>query len=428
MNAESAPQAAGPRLVKLLRGSMVLGVGLTLATRVTVILTGMLSAIVTARTLGTAGRGEYVYISTLGLLAVQLANFGLSADNARNAALDPTQTGRLAGNSLWAAIGLGLVATAGMAIYHWINGNGAPLASLAVLIVFVPSTLYGLVASNILIGLGRMKAFNIYLLASNLFQLGAILLAGLVSRRPETLLWASAAAVFASTLGLFWLFRPQGRDIIRFDAALMRGGLRFAGRIYVITLLGFAITRVNVLMLGAMSSKTELGVYSVAMQFGDALMLLPGTIAMMLFPELVKAQRNGGILGPTLRAAGWTIAFLLPSVVALWLLAPFIMHTLFGPEFIPAAQVLRIMLPGVFALGVASIFSQALAADGVPPQQIAVWVVAGAVIVGSNMIFIPAYGAVGAAMSFACSYTLAAIGLVGLVLWRARLARVKTTD
>lgn len=413
------------RLMGSVRGSGAISIGLTLATRVIVIIAGMLSAVVTARALGTAGRGEYVYISTLGLLAVQFANFGLSSDNARNAALDAMQAGRLAGNSLWAAIGLGLLATAGIAVYHLINGNGSPVALLAVLVVFVPATLYGLLASNILIGLGRMKAFNLFLLLSNLAQLAAIILAGLVSRRAETLLWANAGAVLASAAGLFWLFRTHGREIMRFDAMLMREGLRFAGRVYIVTIIGFAVARINVLMLGAMSSKDDLGVYSVAMQFGDALMLLPGTIAMMLFPELVRAQKTGGTLRPTLRAAGWTVAFLLPPIVLLWIIAPFIMQTLFGPSFVPAAQILRIMLPGVFALGVASIFSQSLAAEGVPSLQIAIWVVAAAVIIGANLLLIPAYGAVGAAMSFACSYTIAAIGIIGLVLLRARPARAK---
>lgn len=421
--------ATGARaLTGLLAHTMVLNVGLSLVTRAVMIATGVLSAVITARSLGAAGRGDYVYISTLGLLAVQFANIGMSVDNARNAALDPDLAPLLAGNSLWASIILGLMATLGMAAYQVVTGNGAPLALLSVLMLFVPSTLYGILVSNILIGLGQMKTFNIYTLGTNLLQLLAIFVAGVLTRDPVVVLWANAGAVFVGSVALFWLFHSRSDDRRWLDISLMRRGIAFAGRVYVITLLGFAIGRANVLLLGAMSSKEELGIYSVAMQFGDALMLLPATVAMILFPELVRARTRGGSLAPTLRVAGWTAALLLPPVVALWFAAPLVMHLLFGPTFAQSAQVLRTILPGTFALGVATIFSQSLSAEGVPKLQIVIWIAAGLVLLGLGRALIPTQGANGAGLAFACSYVLAAIGLIGLVFWRARRTRNEHLD
>lgn len=412
----------------LLARKMVFDVGLSLVTRVVMIAVGMLSAVVTARALGAAGRGDYVYISTLGLLAVQFANIGISTDNARQAALSPERAALIAGNSLWASLVLGVLATAGMATYHLVNGNGTPVALLSVLLLFVPSTLYGVLASNVLIGLGQMKAFNLYTLATNLVQLAAIAAAGFLTHDAIAVLWANAAAVFAGSAALFALFRSRSADAWKLDLALLRSGLAFAGRVYVITLLGFAISRANVLMLGAMASKAELGIYSVAMQFGDALMLLPATIAMILFPELVRARPTGGSLAPTLRAAGWTAALLLPPVAILWFAAPLVMHLLFGPAFAPSAEVLRIILPGVFALGVATIFSQLLSAEGVPTLQIAIWLLAGLVLVGIGGALISDHGALGGALALACSNFAAAVGLITLVFWRARRTRNDILD
>lgn len=426
---ESQLASTGVRAVAgLLSRPMVVDVGLSLVTRVVMIATGLISAVITARALGAAGRGDYVYISTLGLLAVQFANIGLSVDNARNAALAADRAPILAGNSLWASIVLGSLATVAVVGYHLLSGNDAPLALLGVLLLFVPSTLYGILTSNILVGLGQMKTFNIYTLATNLVQLAAIFAAGVLTRDAVAVLWANAIAVFLGAAALFWLFYSRSADAWRFDFSLLRSGIAFAGRVYIITLLGFAIGRTNVLMLGAMASKTELGVYSVAMQFGDALMLLPATIAMILFPELVRAQASGGSLAPMLRAAGWTAGLLLPPIVVLWFAAPILMHLLFGPAFVASAQVLRIILPGVFALGVATIFSQALSAEGVPKLQIAIWIGAGLVLVGLGRWLIPSQGANGAALAFACSYILAAIGLVSLVFWRALRARNALLD
>jgi O-antigen/teichoic acid export membrane protein len=80
------------------------------------------------------------------------------------------------------------------------------------------------------------------------------------------------------------------------------------------------------------------------------------------------------------------------------------MRLAFGPAFVPAAAVLQLMLPGVFALGTTTVLSQYLAAIGVPRITIAVWVVALVSALGLGRLLIPSHAGAGAAVALSITY------------------------
>ena len=63
----------------------------------------------------------------------------------------------------------------------------------------------------------------------------------------------------------------------------------------------------------------------------------------------------------------------------------------------PSARVLQIMLPSVFALAVAGVLSQYLAAIGLPRPLLAVWTGGAAFVLALSFALIPEHGAAGAA-------------------------------
>jgi O-antigen/teichoic acid export membrane protein len=166
-------------------------------------------------------------------------------------------------------------------------------------------------------------------------------------------------------------------------------------------------------MLEQLSESRDVGIYSVAMQFADALMLLPSTIAMILFPRLVKTT-DGSTFSHTVRTALWTATLLSVPVLILGLFAPQIILILFGAEFAPAAAALRALLPGVFAIGVATIFSQFISARGAPKSNVAIWLAASIIIVACNALLIPSFRSTGAGIALSICYGFAAAALIGL--------------
>ena len=131
------------------------------------------------------------------------------------------------------------------------------------------------------------------------------------------------------------------------------------------------------------------------MQIADVLILLPQAVAMILLPHLVRDA--SARWERTQRAALW-VAVIMVGVCALTavLAAPFI-RLLYGSNFEPSTRVLQIMLPSVFALAVAGVLSQYLAAIGLPRPLLAVWAAGAALILALSLALIPAHGAAGAA-------------------------------
>src|SRR6266478_5082557 len=77
---------------------------MTVGVRVTLIVAGLATTIITARWLGPAGRGDYFFVVALSAIAGQVVHLGLHASNAFYVAKDPKLFGALAVNSYWVSV------------------------------------------------------------------------------------------------------------------------------------------------------------------------------------------------------------------------------------------------------------------------------------------------------------------------------------
>ena len=84
----------------------------------------------------------------------------------------------------------------------------------------------------------------------------------------------------------------------------------------------------------------------------------------------------------------------------------------YGDEFAPSTRVLHIMLPSVFALAVASVLSQYLAAIGLPRPLIGIWLAGAALVLATSLALIPDHGAAGAAASLSIGHAAVLCGVI----------------
>jgi O-antigen/teichoic acid export membrane protein len=381
-------------------------VALSLATRAVTIAAGVITSILTARVLGVAGRGEYFYIITLASMVVQFGHLGLVSSNTYRLAKDHTLLPRLAANSMWVSCIAGtctafvvLLLVAGWNVTKW----GESHAWL--LLVMGPAMLYSLLASNLLIGLARIRQYNIFQIVSACFQLTVSSMAAWMSWAVAGFLTASTLTAAAAALALIWFLARLHSFRWRFDRELFGSQLGYAGRAYVVMLLAYGVSRVGVLFLSHYAGKSEIGIYSVAVQFVDVLVVLPSTTAMVLFPNLVKSDIEGQYahaLAVTWKTGLLMLALCLSIGVATYWLVPM----LFGDAFAPAVYVLWWMLPGVLVLSITTIISQYLAAQGMPWGYVLAWIAGLLFLVVSCQQLVPQWGAKGAAMGLSLTYIL----------------------
>jgi O-antigen/teichoic acid export membrane protein len=167
-------------------------------------------------------------------------------------------------------------------------------------------------------------------------------------------------------------------------------------RAHVATLIAYVVTRVGVVVLRHYGAFSDVGHWSVAMQVHDALMILPGTIGLLLYPAWLRANPEARWAG--LNTSLFWLALAMGAICAVMaILAPPLIVLAFGAPYEPSGQILVALLPGAFFLALTSIVSQFLTAVGAPIAQLVGWGVTLAVQVLLSILMVERYGVQGVA-------------------------------
>lgn len=386
----------------------------TLATRVALIAAGLLSSVITARYLGPDGRGAFFYWMTMVAVIVQFGNMGLHASNAYLLTKRNTSGGVLLANSVLVSAVVGSVLTllvlAALQLrsgaVDWVSVKSLALWLLAV------GSLCALLGSNLLIALGRVGEFNLVELVARYGSVSVLFVAAWWWRDVDAMLLAFGVAGVVAALFTVW--RVQRHALIeRPSLAVLRRGFAYGLRAYLAACLGLLVSRVSAFVLEPLVDPTEYGVWSIAMQFFDVINVIPASLAIVLFPRILRSERPDRLLLPQV---GLVLVLLTLVSLGFVLLGPYVIRLLYGADFAPAYGQLLLALPGIFGVGVTSILSQYLAAQGFPWSLVLVWTVVAAVQCVLALLLIPIRGADGAMLSLSASYLLLMVLVFALTL------------
>lgn len=191
----------------------------------------------------------------------------------------------------------------------------------------------------------------------------------------------------------------------------------------------FIVGSADRLMLVAMKGTTEAGVYSSAYDLGQyALGSLLSGLGLAVFPLAVRCYaecgvaRTGELLGQNLLLLA---GLALPATLGLIVLSPTLTRLLLG-NFVPGQSAL---ITAIVAVGVAFGAVRSYAYDivfmlaGKTRQQALILAVAAGANVVLNLVFIPWWGAIGAATAAVISFTLS---LCLSIFFGRRLIKIRT--
>jgi O-antigen/teichoic acid export membrane protein len=397
-------------------------IALTAGTRLGLTVFGLVTSIVTARFLGQSGRGDYFFMVTLAALIVQFANLGLPSSNTYFAARDPERTPQLVANAFWISLGVGGGLGVGIALFAHAVGmlQDTPASYLWLAAALAPPSLFYLLVTVILVGRGQIRSFNALEFAVRAVLVPVFIVAGVLGAGAtgfvalSVVVWLSAGVTAVALVGRYTNIS------LRPSFELLVVGFRYATKAYLITLLAFVALRGNIFLLRREFGPADLGLYSIAMQVADVLILLPQAVAMILLPDLVRDA--SARWERTLRAALWVAAIMVLVCALTAVLAGPLIRLLYGSSFEPSTRVLQIMLPSVFSLAVAGVLSQYLAAIGLPRPLLAVWAGGAAFVLVLSFALIPEHGAGGAAAALSLGNT-AILGGVAVTAYVYRNAK-----
>jgi O-antigen/teichoic acid export membrane protein len=380
----------------------------TYSTNLLVASLSLVNVLITSRVLGAAGRGEIVFLTTVAMLTSTLSSLGVEEATANIAGREPERRRALGANTVLLAFAFGVLAIAVLtgliALFPSVAGGSDPtlrwlaLASIPMLILlfylqFLVRADYGFAAANAAALAGPVL---------NVLVNSVLAVVGVLTVGTAIVTWIVGQAV--STAVLAWYTHTRLSGFGRPDARLAQRSVGFGLKAHTGRVMKAGNYRLDQWILGAIAGPRELGLYSIAVAWSEALFYLPEALAMVLRPDVVRAdpQGAGRQSAVVFRAA---VILTIPLGLALVVAAPFLCVTLLGDEFEGAIAPLRILVPGAFGIIALKLLANVLTAQGKPMLGNAAIAVAFAATIALDLVLIPPYGGIGAAIASTLSYT-----------------------
>jgi O-antigen/teichoic acid export membrane protein len=393
-------------------------------------------AIFVLRLLGPDGNGQYTFAVTTWLLFATLSDFGLEGLVTREIARARQQPdadrviNRLFVTKFFlrlgfsvAALPLSLVWIAGFGL----SGNltaGTAWAIILLMIGFWPSALAGSI-TTIFRGYEKFEYLAAGQLLASIIKvpLGlAALLAG------WGVVGLAAASVVVNFIQVAVLESLQNKQVFKpklslkyYDSALAKTLLAGAFPLMLNGLIINILFKSDGIFLAALRGDTELGLYNSAYKFIDALLIIPSTLTIALFPlfSVYGADKKENLLRVYREGLRLLLVIALPISAGTLFVAYDLISFLGGPAYLPggaiALQILIWFLPFSYINGLTQYVLIAI-----DKQRSITWAVVAAAVVNIalNLVLIPFFG-YKASSAITIVTELVLLGPFSWIMWRA---------
>ena len=397
-------------------------VAATFATRIGLIGAGVISSVLIARSLGPDGRGVMAIAAAVTAIAIQFGNLGLHASNTWAVAKDRSLLPTLIANSVAAslAVGAALIAIViGVVLVapHLIELD-API--LAVALIGIPVGLTTLLLQNLLIGLQRIRDYNVLEIAARGLAI-LVTLALIVGRvvSPIAFLLGGTAVSIGILIATLYRLRLLAGQLGRPRWALLQEYSSFGLRAYSAALASYLVIRIDLFLVQGYLGFGAAGQYSVAVALADLVYSLPVVIGTLLFPRLAAMTSDTERVSYAAAVAKRVAALIAHACVAATLFADFGVTLLYGNEFRPAVPAFVWLLPGIAALSVHTVYMNYFAAVGLPTIALLAPTVGLVANLFLNVTLLPTTGLVGASVASTLAYAFM-LGISGCLFLRRR--------
>jgi O-antigen/teichoic acid export membrane protein len=251
--------------------------------------------------------------------------------------------------------------------------------------------------------------------AAQIIPASAMLIAitGLILLGPLTVAGVVFASAASSLLGvLVCLAGLAGNGLLPWGSiewsrealTAVRPYLAYAALTFGTTALTQVTQRIDVLLVLVLRGTREAGLYAVASQFSDLLLVFPAALGYVVFRR--GSTSTAKHWEEALRSIRWTATAGVAVALVIEVYASEIVQALFGERYEPSVVAVRLLLPGIVLLSVQSVISAYVASRGRPRVVLFAWLSGATFGVVADLIVIPTAGIRGAAVVSTLSYGL----------------------
>ncbi|WP_259400819.1 lipopolysaccharide biosynthesis protein [Microbispora sp. H13382] len=378
------------------------------------------AGVLLSRCLQPEGRGIYATVTTTAGTALVVGH--LSVGRSQMALWPALERHRpLAGNAAILGLLLGAAAAAAAFVLVTVLHVVAAPHLLAVALLAVP---FGVAAVN-LRGIALLQsrvglANRATVLPAVALYVPILLLAvtGTATVTAVVALWA-----VSTILPFVLFFRPLGLPAAG-EVVLARRQVALSGRYHLGTVAVQLLLTVDVLLLNALTTPAEVGLYTVATSFLSLSRVPTDALAQIVLSRQAVPDETAA-REITARVVRLTLLLVSAVVCVLACAAPLVVPLLYGHAFAGSVAPLLALAPGMVPWSLQRPVEQYLVRLGRPMTMNAVAAGALALNLALNAVLIPLWGALGAALASTASYSAMAVVETA---WFARAAGLGVAD
>jgi O-antigen/teichoic acid export membrane protein len=380
---------------------------------------GFVFVVLIARGLGTEEYGYLNFALSFVPLFLIVATWGLNDAMFRDVAHDRARLSPLFASGIRLRVGMGLVAL-GLAV------GAAPLlvttdTAFWTVVLIGLALLFDEISGFVSTVFKAFEAMRFRAIRIGLNRIATLVLAAAAVAAGGSLLAVSGAYLLGSVAALVFslvalrrYFPPINLGDWRRAEAV--GLLKRGAPLALASVASMAVFRIDAVLIQAIDGPRDVGMYGVAYRFLDSLLFVAWAFASLVVPRM-GPDRSGAELTRVFSAT-WMLAlfFYLPLAVGAPFAAEWVVGTVFGTRYLPAAAAVPWLLWAGVAYASAYLARMGLLALG-KRKQIA-WIALTALVINlaANAIAIPKFGFVGAAAVTLLSGAIEAILLAGVML------------
>ncbi len=397
-------------------GSQVAVDTTTFGGRFAVYILGAAAQIIIARALGPAGIGLFTLALTVAIGLTALVHLDLSSSVTDFTQCGDVERKALAGNSLFLAIiGGAAVAVAGFILIIRLRDLYFPVLNDRLwgmaLVAVTPLLLSGF-SRGLWTKPAWIRRLELPLILKEAVLLAGVVVlarAGLLSVDAAVAIWVLACVIGAVLhFGFVWWRAGWGISV---NPLTMKNTAPSGIRSYADNLLTFLLLRSDIFLVAYFLTLRELGQYGIAVLIATVLWDLPTAVAGSRTPPV---PGRGDLRDYRWRALLSRFCFTILLAGALFLAAGgwSLIRLLLGDLFKAAYPALVLLIPGRVFYGMACAIYRNRAGGAAPVSERVITTLAFVINVAANLVLIPRYGIVGAAVSSSVANIFAGLMLL----------------
>lgn len=367
------------------------------------IVSGFLIGVIVARYLGPDNFGFYSYVTSIVAICAPLTRLGMDVVVIRALAEDPDNRNRY----LNAAFGMRIAASLAVFLLSTITiiliPGEARIKAYAILMV-----------SSLLFGAGEVVDYYYQAEIKSKFATicrliglsisGAMKIYCMYSGKPlEYFFWIFFVDTIILNALYVAMFRFKERQFIYpvFDREFARRIMRMSWPLLISSVATTIYMRVDQIIILHFLDHRQVGLYAAATRIVETFYVLPTLVGNTLFPGLVVSRKGSEITfeHQMIRLYRINVGISVVFALAMTVAAPYVVDVIFGAEFAPSANVLLIEVWGAVFMSLLISSGKYLVATGDTAAVLQRNVGAALINITLNLILIPRFGIIGAAIS-----------------------------